>query len=152
MIAATNVVELPMRRRHEQGSTALSGGPVFRIGALAEWQITALKKIAKLESLPENWDSYGSTAPTSSVGDAASDIILKVPFDNAPAPRITAVSGGGIQIAWSKGKRELDIEVCADGTIEVLRSLDGEPLDDGEKLPAATFADVERLATWLNAG
>lgn len=152
MIGVRNAVAWPMRRGYQQSGTALSGGPVVKIGALAEWRITSLKKIAKLESLQENWDSYGSPAPFSWVIDAASEVILKIPFDNVPAPRIIAVSGGGIQIGWSKGKRELDIEVCPDGTVEVLQSLDGEPLDDGENLPAAAFEDVEYLATWLNAG
>jgi hypothetical protein len=152
MIAATNIVELPMQCSYQQSRTTVSGGPVFKIGSLAEWQITALKKIARLESLPENWDSYGSAPPTSRVCGVASDIIRKVPFDNAPVPQIIAVSGGGIHIAWSKGARELDIEICADGTLEFLRSVDGEPLDEGERISGAIFADVERYTSWLNAG
>jgi len=125
---------------------------VFHVLKWSPWQINAAKKILQLQSLPANWDSYGSHPPSFNVILSAVSIILKVALDDPPKPRIVPVPGGGIQFEWRKGRRELEIEARPDGSIEYLKIEDGNPIGDGEEMKSASTDSVGSLVSWLIAG
>jgi len=147
MNALTNPVFALYQPESRYDST---GSRAVRVGSLNEWQVEALKKIVGLESLGHNWNSYGSVPPSAWVIGTAIDFICKVPFDNPPMPRIMPVAGGGIQMEWEKGRRELEVEIHPDTTIEVLQAINGRPLNPDEVSSPAPRAAVERLLTWLS--
>jgi hypothetical protein len=51
---------------------------------------------------------------------------------------------------WSKGNRDLEIYFRPDQTIEILKIMDGVPLNDGEGLTSINLG-VESIFSWLNA-
>ena len=51
-------------------------------------------------------------------------------FDDLPLPQVVPVPGGGVQLEWRHGRREVEIEILPDGTMEFLRVEDGEPRDE----------------------
>ena len=122
-----------------------------RVGGMNEWQRKAIGKVLEYKwQLNSNWDSYESNPISEWVTCAATKLVEKVPFDNVPAPRVVPVSGGGIQMEWSKGHRDLEIYFRPDRTIEILKIVDGVPLNDGEGLTSINLG-VESIFSWLNA-
>jgi len=105
------------------------------------WRREAIKKVIQLGGLAQNWDSYGSGAPTWGVRRAAIDLLLSVPSEVAPA--IVPVSGGGLHFEWSLGNKELEISIDADSRIETLKVENGIPLDDN------VSQELSALFGWL---
>ena len=125
---------------------------VFHVLNWSPWQVDVVKGILQFQSLRDNWDSYGSRPPSFDVILAASRLILNITLDDPPKPRIVPVPGGGIQFEWEKGRRELEIEVRPDGSIEYLKIEGGHPIGDGEELGSAGAGSAESLLSWLVAG
>ncbi len=122
-----------------------------RVGGMNEWQRKAIGKVLEYKwQLNSNWDSYESNPIGEWVTYAATKLVEKIPFDNIPAPRVVPVSGGGIQMEWSKGHRDLEIYFRPDQSIEILKIVDGVPLNDGEGLTSINLG-VESIFSWLNA-
>ena len=118
---------------------------------LGWWQRRALQSLYEISSLPENWDSYGSRPPTENAVECAKRLIIQIDRDNFLQPRIIPISGGGVQLAWHSGVRELEIEISTSGFIvEYLKSERGEPLDDG-LLEIEDRSRIDTFLSWLIA-
>lgn len=128
-----------------------AGNRVYPVVNLSEWQVDAMKSIASFQALQHDWDSYQSPPIAHDVINFAIDLVSQVRIDSLPAPRVVPVSGGGIQLEWEKGKRELDVEVHPDLYVEVLGSEIGKPV---HREPHYLNSDMElaRCLSWLNAG
>ncbi len=124
----------------------------YFIGDWNDWQVDAVKKILSFQPLTQNWDSYGSEQITQGVIDVAVNLINHIGFGNVSAPRVIPVSGGGIQLEWVKGGRELEVEVHPNGSIEYLAVYNGEPTGEAEIEPHKVLPEAERLLSWLSAG
>src|SRR6266581_4828084 len=121
MSAITTSTKSAMPLAHDRDiqnrSTANRSYPVF---GMNEWQVAALRRIAQLSNLPMNWDTYGSVPISETVLDVASELVRGASFDAAPAPRVVPVSGGGIQLEWQSGDRELDIQITPNLSFELV--------------------------------
>lgn len=127
------------------------GNRAIPVGNLSEWQVDALKTIASFEGLKNNWDSYGSPVIPFEVLSLAIDLVRNISLENLPPPRIVPVSGGGIQLEWEKGTRELEIEVHPDLYVEVLGVEDGDPVHR-EPSYLSSNADLRKCLSWVDAG
>ena len=87
--------------------------------------LVPLRRIAELVALPDNWDSYGSPRINAVAAQRAILVLFAAEMGFPPPPRIVPVSGGGLQIEWAHGNRELEIEILPGGAIEVL-AVEGE--------------------------
>lgn len=116
--------------------------------ALCQWQIHAVKAIVECSLLSANWDTYGSPAPTRVAKDRAINLVRSVGFEYLPTPDVVAVAGGGIQLEWVSGQRQLELEVLPDGAVQFLKTEDGDPLEEG---PVKGPAHVDSLLTWLTS-
>ena len=96
------------------------------------WEIAAKMGVLTITSLPNNWDTYGSPPPTDIAVDVSLDIIDKISIQNLPVPHVVPVPGGGIQFEWTVPPRELELEILPNGSIEFLKSENGEPHQEGE--------------------
>lgn len=69
--------------------------------------------------------------------------------EKQPRPRVTPVSGGGIQFEWSFGEHQIEIEFLRDGTIEYL--LEDTRTDDETTgiFDKPSQADIARIFSWL---
>ncbi len=148
MSAITSSSKSAMPLAHDRDifnrSTANRSYPVF---GLNEWQVEALKGLARLCNLPVNWDTYGSIPISDAVLDAATELVRGASFDAAPTPRIVPVSGGGVQLEWSKGAKELDLRVTPDLRYEIV-ARDGELIEEGSA-SALNAASLASLLSWL---
>jgi len=69
--------------------------------------------------------------------------------DSQPRPRVTPVSGGGIQFDWSFGQRELEIEFLPDGKIRYMYAPDWDAEGTESTVEGLTISEVGRLLEWL---
>lgn len=142
--AATNRVSTPAHSHMPQHS-GIAVNAAIPVGGMAPWRREAIKKAISFNSLPVNWDSYGSHAPGRAVLQTAIDLLRTVPGETLPVPRVVPVSGGGLHFEWAVGPRELEIAIGPDGVIEVLRVQDGMPLEEDE------MDDLPAIFAWLNS-
>ena len=111
------------------------------------WLSATQRKIAELAQLPENWDSYGSRPIRPAAIEQAADILAYLSKLNLPRPQIFPVPGGGIQLEFQQERRELEIEILPDGSIEFL-VVEGGEMREGS-IPSGSSGEVYRLAYWL---
>jgi hypothetical protein len=118
--------------------------------------VATLLRVGQLRSLGDDWNSYGSPAPTSSLISAVESFIIWTcerfaPF--LPAPYANPVPGGGIKLNWSVGDHELELELgpVEDGHlgIEYLRASHGVPEDEGV---VASAQELVAHLTWVIQG
>ena len=144
--------QIPPRMNFPELSSSPQGVYVFHVLNWSPWQVDAVKRILQFQLLRDNWDSYGGHPPSFDVILTAYSVVRNITLDDPPKPSIVPVPGGGIQFEWRKGRRELEIEVRPDGSIEYLKIEDGDPIGDGEELESASTGVVESLLSWLIAG
>lgn len=109
------------------------------------WQIEVQKRLQQLENLPKDWNSYGSIPPTSLVLHITRMLLTSIGDREMPAPDLSPVHGGGIQIEWHKANREFELEVFPDGHLEFLKIENNEILEEG----VASSSKFNSLISWL---
>lgn len=113
------------------------------------WRESVIEKLSSYRSLPHNWNSYGSPPPSTLAIQKAIGFVSVLLDDSQPRPRVTPVSGGGIQFDWSFGKRELEIEFLPNGTIKYIFSPDWDSDGIEDTIDSVTISEVARLFEWL---
>lgn len=114
--------------------------------ALSQWQIQGIKRLNEVLSLLENWDSYGSPAPTQDAANTAMDLLTGIDIDYFVAPRVVPVSGGGLQLEWQIETRRLELEILSDGSVEYLTTDREESCAEGH---IRTVNEARSLCLWL---
>jgi hypothetical protein len=109
------------------------------------WQTSLVEKISSYRSLPQNWNSYGSPPPSPAAIQGAIWFITSMLDEKKPRPRVTPVSGGGIQFEWAFGERQIEIEFLRDGTIADTKANDETP----GRFDRPSRIDIGRLLSWL---
>lgn len=97
---------------------------------LSQWQVDSIVEILRLGNLQQDWDSYGSPPPGSQLIELAIRVVRSIPFDDLATPRVVPVAGGGIQIEWRVGQRELELTILPDRSVEFLKIERGEPCEE----------------------
>jgi hypothetical protein len=83
--------------------------------------LVSLRRIGELMRLPDDWDTYGSPRIQQPAAQKAVQVLsAAAALEHLPTPQIVPVSGGGLQIEWTSGNRELEIEILPDSSIEYL--------------------------------
>jgi hypothetical protein len=111
--------------------------------------IDALRAISDLMQLDDNWDSYGSPRIQRAAVERAVQVLRAADKQDPPPPRIVPVSGGGLQIEWAAGARELEVEMLPDGSIEFLR-VEGNEMTEAPLPPGRVDLVVPMLLEWLS--
>jgi len=140
----------PQHRLRWQSWCSVDGQGVEVFPLLARtWRESVIEKISSYRSLPHNWNSYGSPPPSSTAIYKAIGFVSVLLDDSQPRPRVTPVSGGGIQFDWSFGKRELEIEFLHDGKIRYMLAPDWESEGTESTVDALTISEIVWLLEWL---
>lgn len=108
------------------------------------WLRNAQRKITELKQLPENWDSYGSRPIQSAAIEKAADLLAILSKLNLPQPQVFPVPGGGIQFEFQQDRRELELEILPDGSIEFLIVTNGDEMREGA-IPSVSMAEIYLL-------
>jgi hypothetical protein len=128
------------------------GVEVVKIPPEWTWQLESVKRILECLSLGENWNSYGGHPPSLNTALTAIDLLSVIPYADFPRPRVVPIATGGIQFEWENGRRELDIEVRDDGTIEYLKVDDANPDGEEGRFTSVNSLNLKSLLTWLVTG
>jgi hypothetical protein len=104
----------------------------------------AQRKVTELSNLSENWDSYGSSSIQPPAIEMALKILSLVDRQGVATPQIFPVSGGGIQLEWQSGSRELELEILPNGMLEYLVVDEQKNMQEGS-LPAQEEYNIYSL-------
>jgi len=91
----------------------------------------AFGDLDELSTLPIGWDSYGSPKISDDLIMAAKRFLYQLEFEFI-APRVVPVSGGGIQLEWQMGERELELEFIDSDNIGYLKVRNEEPIEESQ--------------------
>jgi len=91
----------------------------------------AIDDLDALSKLPIDWDSYGSPKISDDLIMAAKRFLYQLEFEFI-APRVVPVSGGGIQLEWQIGERELELEFTDSENIGYLKVSNEEPIEESQ--------------------
>jgi hypothetical protein len=86
----------------------------------------AFARLDEVAGLDRDWDSYGADPISSTAVKVARGILILSAdhvgrsFEPAIRPHVAPLADGGIQIEWSTGKRAIEVEIQADGTLGYL--------------------------------
>jgi hypothetical protein len=112
------------------------------------WLRNAQRKITELKQLPENWDSYGSRPIQQAAIEKAADLLAILSKLGLPPAQIFPVPGGGIQFEFQQDRRELELEILPDGSIEFLIVTNGDEMREGT-IPSVSMAEIYLLVYQL---
>lgn len=136
-------------RQHETRRVQLD--PVIAI--FSQWVIEPIQATLRLQRLSPGWDRAGSPPPNETAVVTAIQIITNVArlgYDDFPAPHVFPVPGGGVQLEWQHGERQLEIEVLPNGVAEFVKGTQGEPVEEGE-FPMWPPMQAKQVFAWLIA-
>jgi len=72
-------------------------------------------ELDELAGLPENWDGHGSPPIRATAKETVFKLLELLDQLDMPVPHFAPVSGGGLQLEWQQGKRELELEIFPQG-------------------------------------
>lgn len=78
------------------------------------WIVEAERRLTKLMNLGEDWDGEGSSAPTARLAGEVIRYLLDGTQHDTPAPHISAVGCGGLQVEWHNSGYDLEIHFFDD--------------------------------------
>lgn len=125
----------------------LSPASVAFTGREADWQGSAMARLAVLLSLPTGWDGHGGRPTTMGAATYAIDVLSRVMRSGVPAPSIVPLSYGGVQLEWHRMGWDIELEVPGPGRLHVLtRNIAADEEEEFE-----LRADLSRLSSVVTA-
>ena len=113
-----------------------------------------LKRLAQLEGLEPDWDTYGALPLTSTALACADALVRKVvdlygaAFGEQSAPyTVMPIADGGVSIEWRGASADLELDIGPGGELSYLlitRGDDGRQFDEGADLPEQEALDLVR--------
>lgn len=150
MTATTNVSYSAMKRAALLGELH---NYVLPLDELRDWQIDAMRRIAVLRGLPQNWNSYGSVPVSAESIEQAAGVVARQIFpETLGAPRIFPVAGGGVQLTWNVEDREVQLEVNAERGCELVLLRNDDAVAETSERRALTSLPLARVIQWLAIG
>lgn len=115
-----------------------------------DWYPSVSRRLRELSLYGPNWDSYDSPPPTAKAIQLTTGLLLwaRIHSRDMPRPHLVPVSGGGIQLEWQLGSRELELEVLPDGYVEFL-AVNDEDEFTGKISSSELLIKVRNLWRWL---
>jgi hypothetical protein len=116
-----------------------------------DWLRQALDRLDSVASLPYGWDSEGGPPPNSQFVEATANLLQYLQRDDLPLPFVCPIAGGGLQLEWSSGGKEVELELVDECTIGFLRTEaapSGRIIESGE-YPISDINKSRELLDWL---
>ena len=110
------------------------------------WLKETYDRIAALEALKENWDSYGGLPVANDAISMLRMLLSNLDIEDMPTPHVAPLPDGGIGLHWRVGARDLEIEVEATGEVLSLQTDGG-----GESIPrnVHTLSEAQKSLDWV---
>ena len=143
--------ELPKAPEWIPVSDPTSDEHLFIVTTQPKWLLKAKYDLKRVAVLPENWDSYGSPSISDELLANAEDFLNILDVKLIPPPFVAPISGGGIQLEWCLGERELEIEFVKPNVLGYLKIVNDKIVEQGE-FPPHNYNRAYQLITWLRSG
>lgn len=114
---------------------------------LAAWVRRSVPQLLRLCELGDDWDSYGSPPPSLVLVKRIVEWLKYTEIEDLLEPEIVPACGGGVQLEWYVGDRELELEFMADGRIECLATDNRTGQDVEERL--GQVDDLRLRVAWV---
>jgi len=138
------VTLLPEGASASASTMATSGEPVS-----LDWIAGPLVQVMELRQTPPEDLPNEAAIKVIAVAHAA-QVILDLQDSQAPLPQIVPRGDGGLQFVWYTSHRDLEIEVRADGDIEIVE-FDGNRNSRAKYTPEEAVAAVQRIREILES-
>jgi hypothetical protein len=125
--------------------------PSLNLSQVSDWVSEASKKLEKLGSLRQGWDSYGGLPLKPEARDFTVRAIGWLGEEDLPTPAVVLGSGGTVQLEWRYGGKELDVDLGEGEAVEFVTVDRGGKIDEGRK-EGDYAALLKSLARWLLLG
>ncbi len=79
-----------------------------------EWLRPAFERMLEFLSLEENWNGYGERPVQEDAVERAVNVLNKI-CPNGPSPVVVPTAEGGLQLEWSSGGLEIEVEIPPSG-------------------------------------
>jgi hypothetical protein len=76
---------------------------------LPTWVLPTISAFMRVQSLPENWDSYGGKRVDSDMVVQSLSVLEQIMGSTSPAPSVVPLGDGGIQLEWHRNQQDLEI-------------------------------------------
>ncbi|MGD0292249.1 MAG: hypothetical protein ABSB30_00170 [Terracidiphilus sp.] len=83
---------------------------------LPTWVKPTISAIMGVQTLPENWDSYGAKKIKSDLFSQSLSFLGLIMDTTSPAPSVVPLGDGGLQLEWHRKQQDLEIAFPADDT------------------------------------
>jgi hypothetical protein len=110
------------------------------------WLKETYDRISALETLKENWDSYGGLPVANEAISTLRVLLSNLDIEDMPTPHVAPLPDGGIGLHWRVAARDLEIEVEATGEVRSLQTYVG-----GESIPGdvRTLSEAQESLDWV---
>jgi len=81
---------------------------------LPTWVEPTVAGFMGVQSLPENWDSYGGKRISADMVIQSLSILGQIMDTGSPAPSVVPLADGGLQLEWHRNQQDLEIVFPAD--------------------------------------
>lgn len=85
----------------------------------APWLDEVMAQMEELVRLPEDWDTYGASAPSRAAANALFEVLLQTTSVSTPCPAIVPSPAGHFQAEWHENGVDLEVEVISPSHIDV---------------------------------
>ena len=120
---------------------------------LPDWVWQVIRQIGCLSKLPQNWDSYGAERPNVESLTKAQWFVFEIAYIvGVSQPHVSAAPSGSAALGWEwdEGRKSLDVEVLADGTLR-FAYVDDRDADNDREGTTPNPLEIARLLTHSDA-
>ena len=116
--------------------------------SLPGWKRHARAKLEQIGDLPDNWDGYGSPAPTPNVLEFVRRALDSLNCEDLPEATIGPESGAAVFVEWEWEGKALELHFLSDRSVEYLTE-DADGTEDDGKLQSGDVDGIRLLVAWL---
>ena len=128
-----------------------SGASIAMLGDQARWLTIAESELKQIANLPQGWDGYDSPPLLAELYHNARKFLHCLEVDDLPVPYVGPISGGGVQLEWHIGGRELEVEFMEPDAIGYLKVFEDGSSVEGEFFPD-DFDQARQIIKWVASG
>ncbi len=82
---------------------------VVRTNSLPSWVEPTISAYSGIQSLNDNWDSYGGKKISHDIIRLSLSILAQIMESASPAPSVVPLADGGLQLEWHRKQQDLEI-------------------------------------------
>jgi hypothetical protein len=107
------------------------------------------KALNDLRRLPKKWDGYDAEPINKQIIEVAEELVLSLPSDIVPTPKVVPMTRGRLQFEWHRGSRSLELEFETPAIIHYLKWDTDASIEEEDAFSVTDIAKVLGLLHWF---